>query len=237
MQLSLADQWAPGADAGFQGLIRRDLGKGAWVDFAPGWLSGQQKLFEMMLASCDWERHRRTMFDRVVEVPRLVASAPGSGLDLDWDEDVVEKQAHRARPEQVEQAADQTAEMAAILSVRYQRVLSSVTLGYYRDGRDSVAYHGDKMGPLRGDTVVAICAVGARRKFLLRPQGGGQSRSFQFGGGDLLVMGGTCQATWEHAIPKTAHCGPRIAIMFREQLPTPARRPVDWKSLERKVAS
>lgn len=235
MQLSLMDQLAPGADPGFQGIVRRDLGQGAWVDFAPGWLSGQQRFFDLMLATCDWENHRRTMYDRIVDVPRLVAAAPGSGLDFSWNDGVMVKNAHRASVGEVTEAADALAEIAAILSVRYRKVLSSVTLGYYRDGRDSVAYHGDKMGVLREDTVVAICSVGSRRKFLLRPKGGGQSRSFQFGGGDLLVMGGSCQTTWEHAIPKMAHCGPRIAIMFREEIPLPASRPIDWDALERRA--
>jgi len=45
--------------------------------------------------------------------------------------------------------------------------------------------------------------------------GGGASIPFHLGGGDLLVMGGTCQRTWRHGIPKVAQAGPRIALMFR----------------------
>ena len=87
---------------------------------------------------------------------------------------------------------------------------------YYRDGRDSVAWHGDTIG--RGssqDTMVAIVSVGDPRRLLLRPRGGGDSLAFELGHGDLLVMGGSCQRTWEHAVPKVAHAGPRLSVQFR----------------------
>ncbi len=87
----------------------------------------------------------------------------------------------------------------------------------YRDGRDSVAWHGDRIG--RGateDTVVAILSLGAPRALLLRPRGGGPALRHDIGHGDLLVMGGSCQRTWEHAVPKTARAaGPRISVQFR----------------------
>jgi alkylated DNA repair dioxygenase AlkB len=87
----------------------------------------------------------------------------------------------------------------------------------YRDGRDSVAWHGDTTG--RGstqDTMVAIISLGAPRSLLLRPRGGGRALRHELGHGDLIVMGGSCQRTWEHAIPKTARAaGPRISVQFR----------------------
>jgi alkylated DNA repair dioxygenase AlkB len=90
-------------------------------------------------------------------------------------------------------------------------------LCFYRDGRDSVAWHGDTIG--RGatqDTIVAIVSLGAPRRLLLRARGGGPTLRHNLGGGDLLVMGGSCQRTWEHAVPKTARpVGPRISVQFR----------------------
>jgi alkylated DNA repair dioxygenase AlkB len=90
-------------------------------------------------------------------------------------------------------------------------------LCYYRDGKDSVAWHGDRTG--RGDTedtMVAIVSVGAPRALLLRPRGGGHTLRYALGLGDLIVMGGSCQRTWEHAVPKTTKpIGPRISIQFR----------------------
>src|SRR6202008_3954681 len=72
---------------------------------------------------------------------------------------------------------------------------------YYRDGRDSVAWHGDTIGRGRtDDTMVAIVSIGDPRRLTLRPRDRGDSTgslSFEMGHGDLLVMGGNCQRTWE----------------------------------------
>ncbi len=221
MQLSLLDQMPSGPDASFRSLRRLELGQRAWLDYAPEWFSGHGRLFDLLLATCEWEKHRRAMYDRIVEVPRLVASAPGSGRNFDFNHGDVVKFPRRAGAAQVSEAVDSLAELGAILSVRYRRALTSVTLGYYRSGEDSVAYHGDKMGTLRSDTVVALLSVGSRRKFLLRPAAGGPSRAFQCGEGDLLVMGGTCQQTFQHAVPKAKSNEPRIVVMFREKIPQP----------------
>ena len=95
--------------------------------------------------------------------------------------------------------------------------LRTAGLCFYRDGQDSVAWHGDRIG--RGsteDTMVAIVSVGEPRALCLRPAGGGSVRRYALGHGDLIVMGGSCQRTWEHAIPKTKRqVGPRISIQFR----------------------
>ena len=128
--------------------------------------------------------------------------------------------------------------LSATLSERYGRALASISLAHYRDGRDSVAFHGDKLGKLVNDSIVATVSVGAPRRFLLKPQarfsegvfsgsafseGAEQpeagSLAFDLGWGDLFVMGGTCQRTWQHAVPKRAHADPRISIMFRAMFP------------------
>ena len=105
-------------------------------------------------------------------------------------------------------------------------MLSEISLAGYRDGRDSVAFHGDRVGRERDDTIVAIVSFGAPRRFLLRPAGGGPSRAFDLGWGDLLVMGGTCQRTWEHAVPKMASAAPRLSVQFRPQPTARRRRPM-----------
>ncbi len=237
MQLSLSDQFEPRPDLTFASCRRIELGVGAWLDFAPGWLSGHLNLMNELIATCDWQRHRRTMFDRVVEVPRLVAAAPGSAEVLNWDRAEVEVQRSRATQARKRGAFEFLAELATVLSSRYRRRLGSISLGYYRDGRDSVSFHGDKLGVLRDDTAVAIVSVGEARRFLLRAATGGPSRGFLCGGGDLMVMGGTCQRTFEHAVPKAKTSGPRIAIMFRERvpqrIPLGARKPVAQVPLKR----
>jgi alkylated DNA repair dioxygenase AlkB len=179
---------------------RTPLSAGAWIDELPGWLSGAAALFDQLVAEVPWRAERWVMYDKFVDVPRLL-SHYGEGADL-------------PHPVLVEARDALSAHYAAELGEPF------VTAGlcYYRDGRDSVAWHGDRSG--RGathDTMVAIVSIGAPRDLLLRPAGGGgRTLRRAVGHGDLLVMGGSCQRTWEHAVPKTARCaGPRISIQFR----------------------
>ncbi len=66
---------------------------------------------------------------------------------------------------------------------------------------------------------MAIVSLGEPRPFRLRPTGGGASVGFELGAGDLLVMGGTCQRTWQHSVPKARHAGPRLSLSFRAERP------------------
>jgi alkylated DNA repair dioxygenase AlkB len=199
LQGSLLDGFGEIEIGSIDGIHRTKLDHGAWVDMLPGWLSGADMLFERLVKGVPWQAERRPMYDRVVDVPRLLRF---------YDES-------QALPDPVlDDARD-------ALSSHYQSELGepfrTAGLCYYRDGRDSVAWHGDTFG--RGathDTMVAIVSVGAPRALLLRPRGGGESLRYQVGHGDLLVMGGSCQRSWEHAVPKTRRpAGPRISIQFR----------------------
>jgi alkylated DNA repair dioxygenase AlkB len=181
------------------GLTRTQLDPKSWVDHQLGWVGGSDSLFDAVTEAAPWRAEKRQMYDRVVDVPRLVC----------W----YDADAELPHPA--------LAEARFRLSAFYRDVLpegfATAGLCLYRDGRDSVAWHGDTIG--RGcpeDTLVAIVSLGAPRALLLRPRGGGTSARFMLGHGDLLVMGGACQREWEHAIPKTARpCGPRISIQFR----------------------
>ena len=106
-------------------------------------------------------------------------------------------------------------EMVESLSGRYGTTMDQVSAGWYRDGNDSVAYHGDRIARERPRSIVATVSLGGTRRFLIRPKGGGETHSFSLGHGDLVVMGGSCQRTWEHTIPKVSSAEPRIALMFR----------------------
>jgi alkylated DNA repair dioxygenase AlkB len=232
-------------------LTRHRLTAGAWVDVLPGWLHGSDAVFETLLG-IDWRADRRQMYDSVVDVPRLLRWF-GEGEPLP----------HPA-----------LTEAKVALSAHYAGELGEpfVTAGMclYRDGRDSVAWHGDTLGrSARQDTMVAILSLGSPRNLMLRPRdrnpeppqnpnleqlpqdrnpeqlpqnrnpeqpqqdrdpeqhpqagrqgrpraGGPETLKFPLGHGDLIVMGGSCQRTWEHAIPKTARpVGPRISVQFR----------------------
>src|ERR1700759_1769560 len=99
------------------------------------------------------------------------------------------------------------------LSRRYRQQFARVSLALYRDGRDSVAFHGDRVARELPNALVATVSVGAPRRFLMGPKladGVRRSLVYQLGWGDLLVMGGSCQRTWQHAIPKVARAEPRI---------------------------
>jgi alkylated DNA repair dioxygenase AlkB len=180
--------------------VRRSvLARGAWIDIRANWIAGADTLFDRLARSVPWQAEKRHMYDRVVDVPRLLSFyAEGERLP-----DPALDQARNA------------------LDAHYRAELGepfrTAGLCLYRDGRDSVAWHGDTIGRGRTqDTMVAIISVGAPRALLLRPRGGGTAVRHDLGHGDLIVMGGTCQRTWEHAIPKTARAtGPRISIQFR----------------------
>jgi alkylated DNA repair dioxygenase AlkB len=181
------------------GLRRVGLSRGAWVDVLPGWFSGADQLFAHLVSEVPWRAERREMYERIVDVPRLVCTY-GVGEALPH--------------ERLTEARD-------LLSRHYADELGEpfVTAGccYYRDGHDSVAWHGDRIGRGRSqDTMVAIVSFGSPRKLLLRPKGGSVEQTHWLGHGDLLVMGGSCQRTWEHAVPKTSRpVGPRISVQFR----------------------
>ncbi|WBB69914.1 alpha-ketoglutarate-dependent dioxygenase AlkB [Micromonospora sp. WMMD812] len=181
------------------GLRRHRLSRGAWVDHLPGWVRGSDQVLDTLLRDVPWRAERRTMYDSEVDVPRLLCW---------YDSD-------RRLPHPVLTAA------RAALTHHYAAELREpfVTAGMclYRTGRDSVAWHGDTIGrSAHSDTMVAIVSFGSPRPLLLRPRGGGASLRFPVGHGDLIVMGGSCQRTWEHAIPKTARpVGPRVSVQFR----------------------
>jgi alkylated DNA repair dioxygenase AlkB len=178
---------------------RTVLEQGAWVDMRPGWVIGADALFLKLLEGVPWRAERRKMYDRVVDVPRLVKF---------YDEE-------EPLPHPALDAAKRALDLhyAAELGEPFR----TAGLCLYRDGRDSVAWHGDRIGRSQTeDTMVAIVSVGAPRALALRPSGGGAAMRFEQGHGDLLVMGGSCQRTYEHAVPKTAKpTGPRISIQFR----------------------
>lgn len=199
LQGSLFDQTDELRLGPLTGIRRTALGSGAWIDVLPGWLTGADQLFEQLAADVPWRAERRQMYDQLVDVPRLLAFY---GEDRELPHPVLD-------------------EARAALSAHYADELGEpfVTAGlcYYRDGRDSVAWHGDRIGRgAREDTMVAILSVGAPRDLLLRPVRGGATVRRPLGHGDLIVMGGSCQRTWEHCVPKsTRAAGPRVSVQFR----------------------
>jgi alkylated DNA repair dioxygenase AlkB len=202
MSIAVQESLLDFGDEAVPGAVRPErvpLPSGAWIDVQRGWLAGSAPLFARLAEAVPWRAERRRMYDRTVDVPRLLcfyddrAPLPDPALDACRD----------------------------ALNAHYASELcepfATAGLCFYRDGRDSVAWHGDTIG--RGateDTMVAILSLGEARPLLLRPRGGGKTSRYALGHGDLFVMGGSCQRTWEHAVPKSARpTGPRISVQFR----------------------
>jgi alkylated DNA repair dioxygenase AlkB len=190
--------WAaevPSVDRSFGRLTRIELDRESWVDHCPEWMSGADLAFEELLRDHNWNQRKRWMYDRMVDEPRLTSwqtFEEPSATASEWVEDARES-----------------------LSERYGLRFDSVGINLYRDGGDSVAWHRDRIPPEITDPVVALVSLGEPRTFLLRPVGGGRSRPFKLGRGDLFVTGGQTQRRFEHSVPKVKASGPRISLAFR----------------------
>jgi alkylated DNA repair dioxygenase AlkB len=174
-------------------IERIALDRGSWVDVARGWLRGADTLLDVLVAQVPWHQGRRRMYERMVDDPRLSA----------WYRSDA-KLPHPA-----------LAAMRAALGRHYGVQFGSVGCNYYRDGRDSVAWHRDRELRELDNTLVAIVTLGGPRAFLLRRRGGGNSVDLRPAAGDLVVMGGRCQADWEHSVPKAKAAPPRVSVSMR----------------------
>jgi alkylated DNA repair dioxygenase AlkB len=186
----------PAFDPSFAGARRVALDDSAWVEHVGSWVRGADALFETVVAHAPWEHRTVRMYDRMVEEPRLSAWY-GRTLDDSSVPPVV-------------------AQMSAALQARYSRAFDGVGAALYRDGRDSVAWHGDRIDPAIVEPVVAIVSLGSARTLRMRPrERRGETRPFPLLPGDLFVMGGSSQRTWEHSVPKVTRAGARVSVQFR----------------------
>ncbi|NND75177.1 MAG: alpha-ketoglutarate-dependent dioxygenase AlkB [Ilumatobacter sp.] len=200
LQGSLFGVCDPAVDERFAEARRVDLDDRSWVEFVPGWLVGADAVFDELLDRLELrQRTNIPMYDSLVDEPRLTASwrAPADGGPGDGPTTLL-------------------GDILRLLIDRYHRPFDSIGFNLYRDGNDSVAWHGDRHRHHVTDPVVAILSVGQARALRLRPRGGGPSHSWNLGGGDLFVMGGACQHEWEHSVPKLRRAvGPRLSITYR----------------------
>lgn len=198
-QASLFGLDDPAIDPSFAGIVRTQIDERSWVDLLPRWLRGADLVFGELVARLRWSQRDVVMFDKQMIEPRLTA----------WWSTMSDV------PEPLAVLGD----ARAALTHHYRRPFDSIGFNLYRDGRDSVAWHGDRERYVHEDPTVSIVSVGSPRPFQMRPRGGGPSQTWMLGHGDLLVMGGASQHDWEHCVPKVAHVsGPRLSIMFRHHL-------------------
>lgn len=187
----------------FAALRRDPLDARSWIDVVPGWVPDHGALFDRLREIAPWQQRTRTMWDKDVLEPRLVA-AWQTGEPLPWE----------------------IAELADPLSVRYGVAIDSCLINLYRDGSDAVAWHADTVRKVLSDPYVFTVSLGARRSFLLRPATGGPVvRRYAPGEGDLIVMGGACQHEWHHTVPRERSApGARMSITLRHSRPSPPNR-------------
>ena len=196
--------WDVGEEAGLRDLgsaVRRTvLSRGAWVDLRPGWATGSDALFARLTEVVPWHAERRQMYDRVVDVPRL--------LQLLRRGRAAARPAARARPATPSPATTPPSSASRSSPPGCASTATAATASPGTATRSAAA---------APRTPWSRSSRSARPgALLLRPRGGGAALRHQLGHGDLLVMGGSCQRTWEHAIPKTARpVGPRISVQFR----------------------
>jgi alkylated DNA repair dioxygenase AlkB len=205
-QPSLFDGGPLGLDLDYTGVRRIHLDERSWVDYCPGWLSGSDIVFDALAGEARWQQRTVHMYDRVLPEPRLTAG---------WSTDAED-----------ETLPPMLREMADALSGRYPVGFDRIWVNLYRDGQDSVAWHGDRNRLVMTRPMVATVSLGARRKFLLRRRGTSRTvHRLEPGHGDLVVMGGECQAEWEHTVPKTKlPVGARMSVTIRHSEPAAGER-------------
>jgi len=188
-------------------LERTELPADAWVDYDPHWISEDQAsaLLQELIDGLAWEQRPIKVFNKEILQPRLLAWA--GELPYHYSGQTLEIRPLAGRLAELTRAASEA------VGVDFNHVL----LNRYRDGRDHMGFHADNERELGRQPVIAALSVGAKRKFVLaRKRNRRQKRHYMLHSGSLLVMGGACQHTWRHCVPKmTQVTGERINLTFR----------------------
>ncbi|MBO1766344.1 alpha-ketoglutarate-dependent dioxygenase AlkB [Allobranchiibius sp. GilTou73] len=180
-------------DHTFATVERIQLDDTSWVDHVHGWLVGDQALMDMLMAEADWEQRSRWMYTREVTEPRLTAEYP-----------VIAQAPHPVLHY-----------LAAALTVHYGRSFTRLWMNWYRDHNDGTGWHADRPADQQAEAVIPVLSLGASRRFLIRPEDGGKSRTILTHGGDLVVMGGRTQRDYRHSVPRQKPAaGPRLSLNF-----------------------
>ena len=156
-----------------------------------------RRWFAELRSEVEWRSERRLMYDREIDVPRLMAS-----VRLDQPE--------AARPAAISEAAARVIERLAV-------PFNSVGLNLYRDGRDSVAPHNDHLDEIRKGFPIALISLGATRQMTIRAKEPPKRvLHVDLEPGSLFVMDYATQLHYTHGVPKTTEpVGERISLAFR----------------------
>jgi alkylated DNA repair dioxygenase AlkB len=183
-------------------IERLRLDARSWVDISRSWLDGADTLYDTLVKDMAWRQNRLWRYERWIDEPRLNAWCSAAPLG-----DSVLADIHKA------------------VRRRYRVPFDGFALAWYRDGRDGQAFHRDNDLRWTEDTLIVLLTLGARRPWLLRPRSaprdhedpaGGATHDLAPGSGDLMVMGGRCQADWLHSVPKVSTpVRGRISLQWR----------------------
>ena len=151
--------------------------------------------FDLLQAGAAWTHLQRPMYDRIVDVPRLLANYAVEALPADLP----------------------LASLLACVQARAPAPYSRIGMNLYRDGQDSVAMHGDKLHTVAAGHPITLVSLGAPRRMLIRArEGRRETVAVDLAPGSVLSMSHASQSTHEHGIPKTRRTqGPRISVVFR----------------------
>lgn len=185
-------------DERFASAARIQLDDTSWVEHVQGWLSGDGELMEALMSQASWEQRSRWMYTRMVTEPRLTAEYP---VTADAPQPVLHY-------------------LTKALSAHYRRPYTRLWMNWYRDNGDGTGWHADRPANQQDEAVIPVLSLGATRRFLIRPAGGGPSTAIVAHGGDLVVMGGRCQKDYQHSVPKQKQsAGARLSLNFSIAVP------------------
>ncbi|MCW2516673.1 MAG: putative alkylated repair protein [Mycobacterium sp.] len=157
-----------------------------------GFIRGHRQLLSEMTALDGWQQRQRWMFDRRVDEPRLT----NEYCDLVG-------------------ASAMLVDIAAAVSLYCGVPYDGIWMNWYRNHEDGTGWHADRPANTAPTASVPVLSLGATRRFLIRPAGGGRSTVFTPEGGDLLIMRGRCQKDWRHCVPKQrTPAGARVSLNF-----------------------
>lgn len=200
--------------------MRTELMHGAWLELCESWLAAEaaEQLRSDLVRELCWEQRHIVLFGKPVLQPRLIAWA--GELPYRYSGQTLEP---RPWPASI---SGGLAEIGARVSAAAGALFNHVLVNRYRDGKDSMGYHADAEPELGPDPVVATLSLGETRRFLLRAQRrapGERAQSLPLASGSLLVMGGTCQRHYRHAIARDPETplGERLSLTFRRLLTAP----------------
>lgn len=175
-------------------LVHDDQGG---IRYWPGAIDAEtaQRWFDLLHARAAWTHLQRSMYDRIVDVPRLLANYAVEALPADLP----------------------LASLLACVQARAPAPYSRIGMNLYRDGHDSVAMHGDKLHTLAAGHPITLVSLGAPRRMLIRARDGArETLAVDLEPGSVLSMSHASQSTHEHGIPKTRRAlGPRISVVCR----------------------